>query len=229
MMQRIRQRWLKQSLLLGLISLSISSSIGARGSTPPKHFVILPSKNLPMETQQPTAAALLYYASCDKTYLYLEQDGGRHLVVVDVTDPSRVRLKANVVVPGRGGFSFVEPLGRNEELIRFNDGSGDAVLLLSHAKKPEIVSLDQSGSETRLQPAESANPRLSYHPHPTDYVLIQAGNVNTTIRGITEKVMDTQSGATFLIGESGLTVVRDRFVQSNNLACQRYSSNYDAP
>lgn len=90
-MQRIEQGWLTKSLVSGLIGLVMSSCIGAGGSTLPRHFEVLQAEKLPPGTQQSTSAELLYYASCDTTYLYLEQDGGQNLVVVDVTDPGRVR------------------------------------------------------------------------------------------------------------------------------------------
>jgi hypothetical protein len=54
-----------------------------------------------------------------KTYLYVEQDGGKRLVVLDVTNPNKIRDPATISTPDAEPYDFVEPHGDGSVLVRY--------------------------------------------------------------------------------------------------------------
>ena len=54
-----------------------------------------------------------------KTYLYVEQDGGKRLVVLDVTNPNKIRDLATISTPDAEPYDFVEPYGDGSVLVRY--------------------------------------------------------------------------------------------------------------
>ena len=66
------------------------------------------------------------YEGNAKTYLYIEQDGGKHLLVLDVTKPEKVSVAAETQLAVDVPYDFVCPLGGDSVLIHFRTGNGQA-------------------------------------------------------------------------------------------------------
>ena len=216
--------WLKMGVVASAIAMQMYVG-SAESRSWGKDLVLVPQQKLPVATQQLSEAELLHPVSCDTSYLYLEQRGGTQLLVLDVSDPGHARLKASVALPVRSSFRFVQPLNRTQELIRYDDGSGYAVLHLEHAKQPFVTAANTNGSE-RLEPGLVSPPPLEAVA-PQEYRLIDKNGAATPIPGVLQIATDAENGATYLVGEHGLTIVRDPHVEALAVPCQRYSDDYD--
>jgi hypothetical protein len=125
-----------------------------------------------------------------------------------------------------GTFDFVRPMGGRAELIRFRDGKGVAVLDLHTAKKPtvKIVSgLSESGSTEPLgeQAFMMINEPYNYtRAVPRDYQVIDISSPSdphllTTVKEVKHRVVNGDTGTTFLLGSAGLTVIRRLSVEND--------------
>jgi hypothetical protein len=221
-----------RTLLLILTSLSAYPSWARPYSD---QIVIVPSSKLPKATQRPSVAMFLHYASCDASYLYLEQENGKRLEIIDITDPSRIRFKSDVILDSSVPFDFVQPLGRHTELIHYHDASGFAVLNLQNPKLPKLQSVDTKNIGTQIEPAivqpsmPSTKLSLQNPVNAQDYLLIDTNRSEklTTIKAVRQQITDEPSGATYLLGQDGLTVLRNPKMEASNLPCSRYSNDYD--
>jgi len=54
-----------------------------------------------------------------RTVLYIEQDQGTALAILDVTDPRHVKSDGSVRLDAPGYFDFISDLGSRAALIRF--------------------------------------------------------------------------------------------------------------
>jgi hypothetical protein len=175
---------------------------------------------------QPLAATngaqdiLLHADDNGSTYLYVEQQQGALLSVYDVTDPAHMKLDASVQTGARGSYDFVSAIG-NGELIAFRDGSGSAVLDLHKAKAPKLAMIEgQVGNATELlgnsgylsSNFETAAPIAPAAAQPRMVQVVETATVEprlvSTVNNVTKQVRRRETGTTFLLGQNGVTVVR---------------------
>jgi hypothetical protein len=181
-------------------------------------LVIVPSHKLPEKALRPGQAMKLHLVSPDTLYLYVEQDNGRSIAVFDVSHPRKIALKAFVTVDAPAPFDFVETVGRHTELIRYTDGSGNALLDLSKPKLPGIKTMAATNNEAYILPIREGGSGISgvvTKPYvsgaPADYQLILPSRTQQvlTIRAVIQQLKDEANGTTYLLGSDGLTVIRD--------------------
>jgi hypothetical protein len=72
----------------------------------------------------------------ERTMLYIESAEGTKLTVLDVTDPGKIRRLAETGLVVSSRFDFVESVGDDNVLVRYRDGSGEALLNFKHWKHP---------------------------------------------------------------------------------------------
>ncbi len=185
-----------------------------------KNIVIEQPANLPDLAQRPGVALHLYCDSGDgRAYLYIEQQSGKRLVVLDVTDPARVRMVRTVQLSVPGPFDFVQPLRSSAVLARFRNNMGEAVLDLRNARMPVLRIVDgqqYSGSTEPL--GDSAllmvnDIRLTSQAAPRDYHVVDTTNPASPFLLYTAKQVNSiltrnATGTTFLLGSDGLTIIR---------------------
>jgi hypothetical protein len=154
------------------------------------------------------------------TFLYVEQQQGAVLSVYDVTDPARIKLDASVQTGARGSYDFVGALG-NSELIAFRDGSGSGVIDLQKAKAPKLAMIagsvpaetEKLGDSGYLASSfEKAAPIATPAAQPREVQVVEtaaaAPRVVSTVASVTKQVARPETGTTFLLGQDGITVVR---------------------
>ena len=107
-------------------------------ATPSRSIVLVPPTDLPALARQPGDAMFLRDASDGRAVLYVEQNHGAQLALFDVTDPSHVKSEGSVQLGASGPFDFVSPLGGQQELVRFRQDQGGAVLDLHKAWLPSL-------------------------------------------------------------------------------------------
>ena len=176
-------------------------------------LVIVPSHQLPEKAHRAGQAMKLHLASPDTLYLYVEQDNGRSIAVFDVSHPSKIALKAFVTVDAPASFDFVETVGRHTELIRYADGSGNALLDLSRPKLPRIKTLAATASEAYVLPIREAGSGINgvVTKPLADYQLILPSRPQQvlTVREVSQQLRDEANGTTYLLVSDGLTVIRN--------------------
>jgi hypothetical protein len=113
---------------------------GTAHAHPSDNLVLVPPAALPESARQGGEAMLLHDTIDGRTLLYLEQQAGTQLAVIDVTDPVHVKGEGAVRLDAPGPFEFVSPAGSQAVLVRFRQGD-DAVLDLHKADAPTLKSV----------------------------------------------------------------------------------------
>jgi hypothetical protein len=190
-------------------------------------IIVVPPAELPDLARQSGEAMLLQKRSDGSTLLFVEQNQGAGIAVLDVTDPSRVRSEGAVHVDAPGPFDFVFSLGHDGELVRFRQDQGEAVLDLHKVKLPSlkrVQGLTFLGAITRLgedgfivtnqrdMPAQSSR----------DYQVVDTSNLQSLdrvldVKQVRQELTDNGTGATFLLTENGLYVIRRPAVEMEKI------------
>jgi hypothetical protein len=210
------------SALLALIGLS---AVHAEVRSKSNDIIVLQPTDLPEQAQTPGNSFFLYSDNEGSTYLYIEQQQGARLTTFNVTDPSKIKFVSSTMLTSPAPFDFVRPVGGRAELIRFRDGKGVAVLDLHTAIKPtvKIISgLSESGSTEPLgeQAFMLINEPYNYiRAIPRDYQVIDISSPSdpllvTTVKEVKHRVVNGDTGTTFLLGSDGLTVIRRLSVEN---------------
>ncbi|HWZ50287.1 MAG TPA: hypothetical protein VNW54_02370 [Granulicella sp.] len=209
-------------------TLALATLVNHANASVKPNLVVQP---LTANTATNDAQDLLLRADDDgSAYLYVEQQQGALLSVFDVTDPAHIKLAASVETGTHGSYDFVRTIGTSE-LIAFRDGSGSALLDLRKARKPRLSMLNApAASDTELlgnsgylassfetgnqRPQPIAAPAMSARS--VQVVETQsAPRVLATVPSVTRQVARRDTGTTFLLGQNGVTVVRQLDVERN--------------
>jgi hypothetical protein len=153
------------------------------------------------------------------TFLYVEQQKGALLSVYDVTDPAKIKLDASVETGARSSYDFVGAMG-SSELIKFRDGSGSGVIDLHKAKAPKLTaiagalptSIEVLGDAGYLASSSQTGPATETALVPREVQVIAtttaAPQIVSTVANVTRQVARPETGTTFLLGQNGVTVIR---------------------
>ncbi|HWY54458.1 MAG TPA: hypothetical protein VNZ03_08350 [Terriglobales bacterium] len=175
--------------------------------------------DLPAMAQTLGQSLFLYQAGDRQTYLYVEQQNGARLAVFDVTDPAKIKAIASVPINAPEAFDFVRYLNDRTELVRFRDSGRLAELDLREAKSPTLQitnTLNERGRTESL--GQTGVMMINAHYRYVggvghDYQLMDVSNPEhptpvATIKQVKHKVVNEETGTTYLLGSDGLTVVR---------------------
>jgi hypothetical protein len=199
------------------MTLAVSTMMTAAAhANPSNNLVLVPPTELPVLARQSGEAMLLNDAVDGRTLLYIEQNEGSRLAILDVTDPSHIKGAGSVQLDAAGPFDFISPVGNQGELVRFRQRDEDAVLDL-RKKIPSLKAvqgLTLTGPVTRL-----GNDGFSVSGHAPelqrawDYQVVETANsreVNRVydVRQVREQLTKADTGTTFLLTEKGLYVIR---------------------
>lgn len=192
-----------------------------------QEFVVLQSRDLPELAQSAGQSMTLQRFSNGNTYLYLEQRTGARLAIFDVTDPAHVKSVGTVDLQRSSAFDFVRNLSDSTALICFRDNKGAAIVDFQKAKQPKIVVVDALKQAARAELIGNtgllmaAQPRRDGDVPPLDYQVVDTSDPRsprllTTIVQVQQKLYDLTTGATYLLGASGLTVIRQPRVEERH-------------
>ena len=189
-------------------------------------LVVVEPHSLPELAQLGGNSLFIHSDDAGATYLYVEQQDGSRLTVFDITDPSHLKTVSSTSLTVSGAFDFVRPLDGRAELIRFRDGKGVAVLDLTKAAKPSIRIVQGLLDPGPTEPlGESGflgvNEPYSYvRTTPRDYQVVDISNPSdptllATVKQVKHRVVNSDTGTTFLLGSDGLTVIRRISVEND--------------
>jgi hypothetical protein len=189
-------------------------------------IVVVPPSELPAVSREYSEAMMLHETVSGRTFLYIEQEQGTKLAILDVTNPARIKAEKSVALNVSGPFDFVGPAGSGIEQIRFRGTGNQAVLDLRRAKMPSVdvlpeltvtghvMSLGEDGWVMSGQDNAVMSPaqyRIVDTAGPTPYRQV------TEVKGVKQEINDNQTGTTYLLAEEGLFVVRRPLVQASVL------------
>ena len=185
---------------------------------PLSKIVLVPPTELPDLARQSGEAMLLQRRSGGSTLLYIEQNQGASIAVFDVTDPGHIRSEGAVRLDAPGPFDFVFSLGHDGELVRFRQDQGEAVLDLHKVKVPSlkrVQGLTFQGAITRLggDGFIVANQGELLAQPTRDYQLVDTGDSQSLsrvldVKQVRQELTDASTGATFLLTQNGLYLIR---------------------
>ena len=189
--------------------------------------IVVEPADLPEMAKIPGQSLFLYKAADGTTYLYVEQQNGARLAVFDVTDPAKIRAAASVPIKAPGAFDFVRYLNDRTELVRLRDSGRRAELDLREPKSPTLKiasSLSEPGHTESL--CQTGLVMINGHYRYVagvahDYNLVDVSNPAhptsvATIKQVKHKVVNEETGTTYLLGSDGLTVIRRPRVEEDH-------------
>ncbi len=199
-----------------MFSVSLAQAASHQSKT---DILVEPSTTLPELAQQKSEDILLHFDGAGTPYLYVEQQQGAQLVVLNVNDPAHVKVVASVTTGVSRPYDFVQAMGDTLEQIRFRDGSGSALLNMRKAKAPQVVNVENSVAEP-VKPLGNSSylvvmtnfTQQQAVPAGRDYRVLEFGTPAhpvVTIAGVTRIAERSDTGTIFLLGTQGLTVIRN--------------------
>ena len=227
-----------------LTMVMLLATVSASAQAPQTHAVVSRSNDvvvitpasLPTHAQEPGIAFQLYSERSDgSVYLYIEQDQGARLLVLDVTDPARVKMVREVALTVPGPFEFVRTLESSSLLIKYHNNLGMAVLDLRKPKAPVIRAVpglqhpgysESLGDSTLLIVDQ---PRMDSPSIPRDYQVVDTSNpadpfLLFTIKQVNATLSRNETGTTFFLGHDGLTIIRRPQLEDQFQSEQRYTN-----
>jgi LVIVD repeat len=197
-----------------LLTLPIQAQIKSHSG----NLIVEQPADLPEMAQTPGQALFLYQGGDGETYLYVEQHNGGRLAIFDATDPAKIKAVAAVPVKAPGAFEFVRPLNDRTELVRFRDSGQLVELDLKEPKSPTLKTGDPLGKGHTESLGQSGLVMLNGHyryvgAEAHDYHLVDVSNPAgptplATIKQVKHKLVNEETGTTYLLGSDGLTVIR---------------------
>ncbi len=183
------------------------------------HLIVEQPTDLPEMARTPGQALLLYQAEDSATYLYVEHQNGARLAIFNVTDPAKIKAAASVSVKTPGAFDFVRPLNDRPELVRFRDSGELAELDLREPESPTLKIANTLGEPGHTESlGQTSLVMINGHYRYVggvahDYHLMEVSDPAhpapvATIKQVKHKVVNEETGTTYLLGSDGLTVVR---------------------
>jgi uncharacterized secreted protein with C-terminal beta-propeller domain len=181
--------------------------------------IVVEPADLPEMAKNPGQSLFLYKTPDGGTYLYVEQQNGARLAIFDVSDPAKIKAAALIALDAPEAFDFVRYLDDRTELVRFRDSGRRAELDLRNPKNPILKTTNslsgpghtESLGQTGLIMINGHYRYVGSEGH--DYNLIDVSNPAhpipiATIKQVKHKVVNEETGTTYLLGSDGLTVIR---------------------
>jgi hypothetical protein len=208
-----------------LVFAILTATITANAITnkPPRSrtIVVQSPSDTPVLAQANSEAMYLDKRGDGRTVLYVESGEGTKLTALDVSDPAKIKRITETELGARSQFDFVESVGNDSALVRYRDGSGEALLNFKHWKHPVLSDAAAlTGTEVAEKLGEtallSASTNAAVTPivdsDPTYKVLDDSKathpNLLATIPGVTQRCSNEDTGTLFFLSKNGITVVR---------------------
>lgn len=216
---------MNQRISKALIAAIVAITVGApmRAAVQSKTIIVETPSDLPEAARVPTEALYLHHTGQAQAILYLEQDQGRKLAILDVTDPAKIRSVGQVSLNAPAPYEFVQDLGSARTLIHYHDHSGFAVISFTNYKVPVLTpepeylhpaSAQADGDNGVLLVSNSASTRTASKATAErryEVLSVSSGGGATplaTIQNVIQRVDRPQTGTIFLLTDQGVTVVR---------------------
>lgn len=189
-------------------------------------LVLMTPNDLPADARAPGEDMYLYEGNA-RTYLYVEQDGGKRLLVLDVSDPNKISEVSDAQISTDVPFDFAGPVDGASVLIRFRTKSGEPSewgrIQLNRPASPRLVTWDQSAGDI-VDPLNNRtfDVEISLLPNHSATGSFQIVDVSrseppslATIPGVKKILTDPEQGHKFYLASNGVWVLRNLAVERN--------------
>jgi hypothetical protein len=199
--------------------IAAAASLQTNAATRSRSIVIESPSDLPKSASRNTEAMYLHETDGGQTLLYLEQDQGRSLSILDVSEPGAIQSLGQVSIAASSPYDFVQTLNDSSVAIRYRGQTGTAVIDFKKFKKPVLTEapefqhlahaehLGQDGllfSTTATSDTQVVNPQYQV----VDFSNSSKPVALATIEGVRQRLERTETGTLFLLSNAGLTVIR---------------------
>jgi hypothetical protein len=192
-----------------------------------RSIIVESPSDLPEAAQRNSEAMYLQATGDGRTVLYLEQEQGRSLAILDVSDPSAIRALGQASIDARGPYDFVRALGDSAALIHYRDHSGFAVINFKKVKQPTLTQAPQFPHPAYVESVGHDGLLLTTSNHPMaeaqdpDYQVFDISNPSNPtalagVQDVQQRLQRPETGTLFLLTNSGLTVIRRPFVEQEH-------------
>lgn len=189
-------------------------------------LVLMTPSDLPAAAHAPGEDMYLYEGNA-RTYLYVEQDGGKRLLILDVTDPSKISEAAEKQISAEAPYDFAGPVDGASVLIRFRTKKSEPSewgrLQLNSPASPTLVTWNQGTGDivdplkSRTLDAKSFLP-LNYEATKAFQIVdvsMSEPHSLATIPGVKKTLRDSVQGRKFYLASNGVWVLRNLTVERN--------------
>jgi hypothetical protein len=213
-------------------------TVQANAQTHSKSIVVESPPDLPEMAQRSSEAMYLYDTGAGQTVLYLEQDRGRTLAILDVSDSGAIRALPQVSIGARSPYDFVRALS-DTVLIHYRDQSGFAIISFKRYKQPVLVEVPQF--QHPAQPEALGHDGLllasttpSAQVEDPQYEVFDVSNPSkpvmlATVAGVKQRLDRKATCTVFLLSTTGLTVIRRPNVEQDYKNMMESGSIYSSP
>jgi hypothetical protein len=200
--------------------------VQANASGASKAIVVESASDLPELAQRPSEAMYLQHTGAGQAILYLEQDQGRKLAILDVTDPANIRAVGQASINAPSPYTFVQGMDDSAVLIHYRNRLGFAVINFKNYKQPAL-----KNEPDYLHPANAESYASTAAAGDTQYEVVSISDPASpkplaTIQAVIQRVDREQTGTIFLLTDSGLTIVRCLAAErEHQIAAQQKNEN----
>jgi|SRR3974390_407102 len=128
---------IKRAAVVALFAITTSAQAATKPHS--KSIVVDSPVDLTELAQRSSEAMFLYRNGRGQAFLYLEQDQGKSLAILDVSNPASIKEVGRSAVVASSAYDFVQRLGDSAALIRYRDRSGFAIINFKKYKKPVLT------------------------------------------------------------------------------------------
>jgi hypothetical protein len=201
------------------IAITMSGIAAQVGCVPSfNNLIVVPPTHLPAVARQGGEAMFLHRAVHGTTLLYIEQNQGARLAILDVTDPAYITSAGSVQLDAPGPFDFVAALGNQTELIRFRQNQQNAALDLHQVSAPTVqwmqeplrgtaAPLEDNGSTVSDEDSADVQAIRDYEAMASTENSTELNRVFDAKR-VRGEITRSDTGTTFVLTDSGLFVIR---------------------
>ena len=204
-------------ILSGVCAVGVIVKANASGAS--KAIVVKSASDLPELAQRRSEALYLQHTGAGQAILYLEQDQGRKLAILDVTDPANIRAVGQASINAPSPYTFVQDMDESAVIIHYRNRLGFAVINFKNYKQSALknepdylhpVNAGSYGSNGVLMVCSNNSTAAAGD---TQYEVVSISDPASskplaTIPAVIQRVDREQTGTIFLLTDSGLTVVR---------------------
>jgi hypothetical protein len=196
-----------------------TAGVQAHAKTHFRSIVVESPSDLPEMAGRTSEAMYLLELSSGQAVLYLEQDQGRTLAILDVSNPGTIQPLGQVSIAAPSLYDFVETLKDSAVLIHYRDDSGFAIIHFKKFKQPVLTEAPEFQNLTHAEAIGHDGLVLAYAVASgapvavPQYKVFDISNPSepaalATIEGVRQRLERTETGTLFLLGNAGLTVIR---------------------
>jgi hypothetical protein len=214
--------------ILVAAALTTSMSANAAVQSHSNTIIVESPADLPESAQVATDAMYLHDAGNGKSLLYLEQNQGKRLAILDVTDPAQIKQLEPALIAAASPFDFVQNIADSAVLIRYRDNSGFAILSLRNYKHPVVAAAPEAMNSSASEPLGQTGLLLTttYQPQlsargTNKYDIMDISTPShpaalASVSGVKQRLAKEDTGTLFLLNGNGVTVVRRTRVEQDH-------------